>query len=280
MLFTALQFAALTAAAAVIDSTINFGPFCGTPAPVYANGTKASNWPAYIAELEATSSFGGGKGATDAWGNNGGPIPWPRDGNNQVIIPYCFTEEFDRKNVRSVVENTMAKWIEYLGGPAGSDTRHALSFQERKNNQGKPLYCSTGGDCNTWNLAVPQDTVAIEYTEGTSWGASMAHEHNRPDRDTYIRVDYHRLADWPDCWNRARSAEGDRITEDGLCLDMYHAIKYGYSCSAYIINLVEPGWPITSMIGYALSSIMHYPSVNGDATEECRMNGDGCALEE
>ncbi|KAI2476223.1 hypothetical protein Ptr902_12299 [Pyrenophora tritici-repentis] len=107
----------------------------------------------------------------------------------------------------------------------------------------------------------------------------MAHEHNRPDRDTYIRVDYHCLADWPDCWNRARSAEGGRITEDGLCLDMY-AIKYGCSCSAYIINLVEPGWPITSMIGYDLSSIMHYPSVNGDATEECRMNGDGCALEE
>jgi hypothetical protein len=26
----------------------------------------------------------------------------------------------------------------------------------------------------------------------------MAHEHNRSDRDTYVKVDYKRLADWED----------------------------------------------------------------------------------
>jgi hypothetical protein len=107
---------------------------------------------------------------------------------------------------------------------------------------------------------------------------SMAHEAARGDRDTYIWFDYHWLVDWDWCWHKARQAEGDRITEDGLCMSMYKAIKYGCSSSSYTRNLVEPGWAIKAGSGYDLNSIMHYPSRSGHALQQCADDGDMCPL--
>lgn len=106
-----LPFAILAVAVSIPEPLPIFGPFCGTPAPVYANGTKAANWTDYIASFETLPSPGG-QGITDAWGNDGGPIPWPRTGTHQAVIPYCFTQEWDRRYIRNIVENGMAKWIE------------------------------------------------------------------------------------------------------------------------------------------------------------------------
>ncbi|CAI9637377.1 unnamed protein product [Alternaria burnsii] len=163
----------------------------------------------------------------------------------------------------------MDKWIEYLGGTAGKDSGHAISFKERLNSEGKPMYCTTVKKYRDgWNAGIPYDTVAIKFMDGGGWGASVgltqngkpwqdlvklsdgftlgavlhelghvlgqAHEHNREDRDTYVKVQYKQLADWEDCWARARQKEGDRITEDGLCLSMYRALKYQYTCASLL----------------------------------------------
>jgi len=29
-----------------------------------------------------------------------------------VVIPYCFTQEWDRHNIRHITESGMAKWVE------------------------------------------------------------------------------------------------------------------------------------------------------------------------
>ncbi|KAF1837066.1 zincin [Decorospora gaudefroyi] len=311
MFFLWLLLAVLTAAVAVQEPVPHFGPFCGTRAAVYDNGTRATNWAEYIAEYELKSGLSG-QGAVDAWEAEGGPIPWPRMGAHGVVIPYCFTQAKDRRNVRNVVENAMAKWIQYLGGPAGRESGHAIRFKERKDAHEKPMYCAPTNYRDGWNACLDKDTVAIEYTEGKGWGGSvglkrngkpwqnlvhiadgytllgamhelghvlgLVHEHDRSDRDTYIRFQYTKLADWDACWARARSAEGDRITPDGLCKSMYRALAYDCTCATFIKNFVEPGWPIKPRSGYDLNSIMHYPSQNGYAKQACNERGEDCAL--
>ncbi|EOA82939.1 uncharacterized protein SETTUDRAFT_141322 [Exserohilum turcica Et28A] len=272
-----LPFAILAVAVSIPEPLPIFGPFCGTPAPVYANGTKAANWTDYIASFETLPSPGG-QGITDAWGNDGGPIPWPRTGTHQAVIPYCFTQEWDRRYIRNIVENGMAKWIEHLGGPASEEARHAISFQERKDTQGKPLYCGQPNNRDAWNPNVPHDTVAFEYSDDRAWGASMAHEHNRADRDTWVKIDFRHLVDWPACWARARSQEGLAITPTDVCTSMPRALKYGCSCSGFIKNHVEPGWTINSHSYYDLASIMHYASVTGYSNTKCIEEGEDCPV--
>jgi hypothetical protein len=86
---------------------------CGTPLPAFDNGTRANSLNEYFFEVERTEPNGnGGQGVTDALGNDGGPIPWPRNNKNQVVFPYCFMNHNDRRNVRNVVDNGMGKWIE------------------------------------------------------------------------------------------------------------------------------------------------------------------------
>jgi len=93
-------------------------------------------------------------------------------------------------------------------------------------------------------------------------------------------TDIYRILTSPtQCWHRARQAEGDRITEDGLCLSMYRALKYQCTCVAFIKNFVEPGWPIQAASGYDLASVMHYPSRNGYAKSECNDNGVDCPIQ-
>ncbi|CAI9637378.1 unnamed protein product [Alternaria burnsii] len=96
IVFYFLRLAALAVAVAINDPSLNFSPFCGTPSPVYDNGTQATGWAEYFEELEKTSGQNG-QGVTDAWDAKPGPIPWPRDSENKVVIPYCFTQEWDRK---------------------------------------------------------------------------------------------------------------------------------------------------------------------------------------
>ncbi|KAL1801677.1 hypothetical protein ACET3X_002019 [Alternaria dauci] len=314
IIFFFLQLAALAVAVAINDPALNYGPFCGTPSPVYDNGTKATNWAEYFEELEKTSGQNG-QGATDAWDAKPGPIPWPRNSENKVVIPYCFTQEWDRRNIRHITESGMDKWIEYLGGTAGADSGHAISFQERLDSQGNPMYCAPVKKYRDgWNAGIPYDTVAIEFMDGGGWGGSVgltrngkpwqnlvrlsdgftlggvlhelghalgqAHEHNRVDRDTYVKIQYKQLVDWEDCWARARHKEGDRVTEDGLCSSMYRALKYQCTCASFIKNMVEPGWPIKADSGYDLESIMHYPSMSGYAKPDCNNDGEDCPVQQ
>ena len=112
IIFFFLQLAALAIAAAIQEPLPTCGSLCGTPAPVFDNGTRATNWADYIQDLEARTGLNGAQGVTEAWGNDGGPIPWPRNNEGRVVIPYCFVAEWDRKSIRNVVENGMGKWLE------------------------------------------------------------------------------------------------------------------------------------------------------------------------
>ncbi|EMD89015.1 hypothetical protein COCC4DRAFT_72347 [Bipolaris maydis ATCC 48331] len=221
-------------------------------------------------------------------------------------------ETHDRRNIRNVVENGMAKWIEHLGGPASRTSGHAISFQERKNAQGKPLYCASPTNRDAWNDKVPHDTLAMEYTENKGWGGSvgltrngkpwqqlvyiangytllgvmhelghvlgMAHEHNHPDRDTYLKITPKALADWDSCWQRVHAHEGPLITPENLCRSIRLTIKYGCTCAAFVKNYVEPGWPIKSNAGFDIASIMHYASVSGYSNQRCITKGEDCPV--
>ncbi|USP73692.1 zincin [Curvularia clavata] len=300
--------AAFTIASVIQEPPPKFGPFCGTPSPVYNNGTKATNWGDYIAEIETLNE----DGSTDTWGAYGGPIPWPRTSEHEVVIPYCFTQAWDRRHIRNVVATGMAKWVEYLGGPASQTSGHAISFRERADAQGNPMYCAPPDNRDGWTAGMPKDTVAFEYTEDQSWGGSvgltrngrfwqqlvhiadgytllgamhelghvlgMAHEHNRSDRDIYIQVNHKHLADWDKCWRRAHQHGGPYITPDNLCQSIHLAINYGCSCAAFVKNFVEPGWPIKADSRYDLDSIMHYPSQTGYSNQKCISTGQDCPL--
>jgi hypothetical protein len=106
-----LQLAALAVAVAINEPVPNYGPFCGTPSPVFDNGTKITDWAEYFKELE-TISGQNGQGATAARDAKPGPIRWPRDSTNNAVIPYCPTQEWDRYNSRHITESGMAKWVE------------------------------------------------------------------------------------------------------------------------------------------------------------------------
>jgi hypothetical protein len=97
-------------------------------------------------------------------------------------------------------------------------------------------------------------------------------------RDSDVRIACETYTDFVHPHLEARQAEGDHITEDGLCMSMYRAIKYGCSCSSYIKNMVEPGWAIKAGSGYDLNSIMHYPSRSGHGNQKCADDGDDCPL--
>ncbi|KAF1947994.1 hypothetical protein EJ02DRAFT_417473 [Clathrospora elynae] len=246
-------------------------------------------------EAERTSG-GGSQGVAVAWDNVGGPIPWPRTGENSVVIPYCFVQESHLKNIRNVVENGMAKWIEYLGGDASEHSEHAISFEEYKEEQGNPRYYR-----DSLNVILPYETLAIKYTDGKSWGASVGLTRANPEKpwqnqihiaDVFTIIGMMHELDhaWPTnttgptatptsrsgtrsspTGTRAggvRQAEGYQITEDGLCLSMPKALQYQCTCAAFVKGFVEPGWTIKAFTSYDMSSIMHYASYNGYTKEE------------
>ena len=70
------------------------------------------------------------------------------------------------------------KVSKYLGGDASESSGHAISFEERKTFDGKPMYCSTPKYRNQWDERTPYDTVAFEYTEGRGWGGAVALSQN------------------------------------------------------------------------------------------------------
>jgi len=62
----------------------------------------------------------------------------------------------------------------YLGGTAGKDSGHAISFKERLDSEGKPMYCAPVKKYRDgWNAGIPYDTVAIEFMDGGGWGGSV-----------------------------------------------------------------------------------------------------------
>jgi hypothetical protein len=87
-------------------------------------------------------------GVSTAFGNTNGPIPWPRDKKNLITIPYCYAREYDKTNVRTILEPAISSWEKALGGKASKDAGHGIVFKEVKDDDGKSIYCKkSGADC-------------------------------------------------------------------------------------------------------------------------------------
>jgi hypothetical protein len=39
-------------------------------------------------------------------------MPWPRNHEDMVVIPYCYMAKKDRTNIRNIVENAMSYYIQ------------------------------------------------------------------------------------------------------------------------------------------------------------------------
>lgn len=77
----------------------------------------------------------------------------------------------------------------YLGGAAGKDSDHAISFKERLTSDGKPMYCAPVKKYRDgWNAGIPHDTVAIEFTDGAGWGAAVGLTQNGKPWQNLVRL--------------------------------------------------------------------------------------------
>jgi hypothetical protein len=99
-------------------------------------------------------------GAATLFGNEGGRQKWPRDENKQVTIRVCFLNE-ETRSLKSKMVDATQWWFNRLGGAPSAQSGHALRIRETLENEDpdKPFYCTADG--NTWNNAIPIDTLAV-----------------------------------------------------------------------------------------------------------------------
>ncbi|CAN9221795.1 unnamed protein product [Alternaria alternata] len=295
-----LQFVALASAGVIKHKP---GPndifSCGIPLPTFENGTRAASWAQYLDETQAYIGQNG-QGATDMFAGPVGraPVRWPRNSDNKAVIPYCYQTE----EVKDVLVDQQAP--SYLG-PAGKEAGHAISFEEQLNSEGKPIYCTPDSKApDEWNSALPHATLAIYWGgDEMGWSASvglqpnqetpwanqlhigdgeclhcvlhelghvmgMVHEHQRSDRDTYIKVQYENINDFEECWERAKVKGDPKVTRSDICDNMRYALKYDCLCGHFVKGITGNLLPLFTLDVYDIDSVMHYPSSSG-ATTEC-----------
>ncbi|KAF2870076.1 hypothetical protein BDV95DRAFT_496467 [Massariosphaeria phaeospora] len=235
---------------------------CGIPWPVAPNFAKAA------------VDNPGSNGVATIFGNNNGPRPWARNRNNLFVIRYCYAREYDRQNVQGTVEWSINNWYHHLGGPASKKSGHGIVFQEALNSANQPFYCYKKGAPNDWNLNVQYNTVVIEYT----YGGGMVHEHQRPDRDTYLSFDCQKLGDFKYALDNARITD-PTITWWELCNDLKLAYKYKFRGFEYVKGkALHQDWTVRPVGFFDHDSIMIY-GTETDMGPECDPNtGHDCAL--
>lgn len=159
-LFTILQ------AAALASTALATYPLCGFEYPMNYNMT------AHIIDGTSPDPEIVQLGVATAFGNPGGPIPWPRDSHNLITIPYCYARQWDRHHVQEIFERGINEWYAALGGKASKQSGHGIVFKERVDDKGQPLTCRKAGGVVDWNPDVPYDTLAVVWTAG-KWGATL-----------------------------------------------------------------------------------------------------------
>jgi hypothetical protein len=90
----------------------------------------------------------------------------------------------------------------------------------------------------------------------------MAHEHQRSERNDYVRYDCTKLLDYHDAIARARE-DDPSLTSTEFCTDLKLANKYGFSGRSYMQVMEldrKTGYTLTSDTPYYANSIMHYHS--------------------
>ncbi|KAF2650338.1 hypothetical protein K491DRAFT_564469, partial [Lophiostoma macrostomum CBS 122681] len=214
---------------------------------------------------------------------NTAPRPWGRNSRNEVVVPFCYLDEETRKSVRDDIILAHNHWLRSLGGTASKDSGHGIKFWEAVNKKGDPEYCTLGPG-KSWNDNVAINTVVIRHLANTnklSAPIGMAHEHQRPDRDDYVRYICKELKDFDAAFERAKRADS-RMTEDALCNKPGQAKLYGFRGEDYLMGVTASAlalyWPVNKVNAYDYDSIMHYPTLSGDAKEECLTNEQRCHL--
>ncbi|PSN75602.1 hypothetical protein BS50DRAFT_644514 [Corynespora cassiicola Philippines] len=236
-------------------------------------------------------------------GIEGAPNPWPRNPqNNLVEITYCYLNQRSRDEARSNLEDAIKGWIDALGGPASHVTGHGLAFRDVKDDEGNPIFCSEDGGSggSNWNSEIPLGTMNVEYRrdvtgEASMWyrldssnpwrnhlkiGASadvvstmhelghkfgMGHEHQRADRDQFVRFRCHNLIGFEEATEDAQ--ENDRgMNWQIMCEDPRYSTIWGFTAIAqYSLNFIPDAsfqvLPLhTDDTPYDILSIMHYPT--------------------
>jgi hypothetical protein len=105
----------------------------------------------------------------------------------------------------------------------------------------------------------------------------MSHEHQRPDRDTYLLVDYTKLRDMKRCMKNARDYERS-ITPDEVCTNYAKADKYKCDCKDYVKGRGPRGSTIQKGSDTLdTESIMMYSSFQA-AFDACEYDKKRCPL--
>ncbi|KAF3033986.1 hypothetical protein E8E12_005229 [Didymella heteroderae] len=131
-------------------------------------------------------------------------------------------------------------------------------------------------------IGTKASTSVIAHEIGHVMG--MVHEHNRNDRDEYVRFNCHNVRGFYDALGRAMSARVPPAeARKHLCEDRDFATQYGFNSPGFLKNeplsgnsgkwgaLDEPG-------GYDIDSIMHYSSYAFGDIAACTSSQDYCPL--
>jgi hypothetical protein len=98
----------------------------------------------------------------------------------------------------------------------------------------------------------------------------MAHEHQRSNRNTYVRYDCTKLAEYSNTIARAR-VDDPSLTSTEFCTDIQLVKKYSFSGQSYMQTYSwkgHNGYTANEETPYDVDSIMHYDSYN--------MGGEKC----
>ncbi|KAF2865297.1 hypothetical protein BDV95DRAFT_256423 [Massariosphaeria phaeospora] len=199
------------------------------------------------------------------------PWPLDDDDTGYCTVKYCYDNQDTKNGLNSAWNLAHWIWLKALGGPASKETNHCLRFKEievdQKKHPGATNFCLTND--KRWNKAVPGDTLRVShdkhnrvnratvgYSKETSAGRNwvvldtipwmqasifvheigyilgMIHEHQRVDRDEYIRFRCDKLAGYDNAHARCMQEEHCRIDlmcdnfEMAYSIDFIDALQY------------------------------------------------------
>ena len=89
----------------------------------------------------------------------------------------------------------------------------------------------------------------------------MQHEHQRPDRDSYLQFNCSNLQGFSDAWTAYKNAYPFTATQEKLCNDWDTALQFKFTgVYPFIKGKASPSEQVLVSSLYDSHSIMHYPS--------------------
>ncbi|KAF2661100.1 hypothetical protein K491DRAFT_674091 [Lophiostoma macrostomum CBS 122681] len=216
-----------------------------------------------------------GLGSIDAVSELGNPRqPWPWSNNQGTKgnqISYCFYSESERNDFEELIFGAWQLWSSKLG-LAGPDTGHALRVGEFPWDADVPLDLRSSDRNGNYGRHMLLINKALAGGQGDSdyvkvvaheWGHvfGLWHEHQRSDRDHYVRFDCQRIIGYGPA--ALKVLQDKKYTLDQLCNDPATAIAYNFPSWQFSLTPADSDgadWKFTQSAEYDLGSIMHYQS--------------------